>query len=196
MLAADGVANIQVARLRRVGRAGALAAVGTRGVSRNPIGRRAAWGALLDSTARLPSVHELVAQLGSLERSAKTALDDVVQTHDELSELARRELTPAVLPENLRDQLAVFASPSADSERFARTLLGLNLPTSPFEMAHALAWMTALRMQALNAWMLSEIAAAAPSSTATSAAGLAALTTEAERQADALVTLSRTRPEN
>jgi hypothetical protein len=163
-----------------------LLVVGEEGLSPDGGARRLAWHALLDSTAGLPTAHESLAQLESLERHARQLVGDVADSAGQLVELADRELPDAILPEALRDELEAINAQAADPERFARSLLHLNVPSVRASMVESLEWLTRVRLQALHATVLSELAAATPDPAAATDPELNSLTGDASAHAAAV----------
>lgn len=156
------------------------------GVSRTHSKRRAAWNGVLEATTKIIAICESVAQLQSSEVYAKRMQGDVVDIVSQVIELANAPIPDAILPEELRTQLETVRAGDPDPERFARSLLGLNWPSSISAMAESIEWFNWLRLHALNANLLSKIYAATPNMAAASESDLNSLGTDAGSQAAAL----------
>ena len=156
------------------------------GLSEDKAKRRAAWNGVLDSTVTLISAHESLAQLEGVERRATALLDDLTHKAGQLVELAQRNLPATILPEALRVELERIAAGDTDPGRMARSLLGLTRPSTREDMVKSLQWMTGLRLRALHAIVLGELADATPDASAASEADLDSLTGEVSEHVKAL----------
>jgi hypothetical protein len=163
-----------------------VVAVNEDGLSEDRAKRQAAWNGVLESTVTLTSAHESLAQVVSLERRAQGMLDEVTSKAALLIELAERDLPETILPETLKAELEPVAAGDTDPGRFARSILGLTRPENHAAMAQSLQWMTGLRLQALHATLLGELADATPSSGAASEADLESLSRDVSEKVTAL----------
>jgi hypothetical protein len=152
-----------------------LVAVNEDGLSEDRAKRQASWSGVLDSTVALTSAHEALAQVVGLERRAQGMLEDVTSKAAQLIELAERDLPETILPEALRAELEPLAAGDTDPGRMARSMLGLTRQENRQAMAQSLQWMTGLRLQALHATLLGELADATPDPAAASEAELESL---------------------
>jgi hypothetical protein len=159
-----------------------LGVIGRDGRSKSAAKRRAAWNAMLETTATLPDLHESVAQLQSLEDQARAIEDLVAMGAAQVIELANRNIPEAILPEAMRTELDRVTAGQSDARQLARLLLELGQASNREAMEESLQWMTELRLQALNATLLSEIAAKSPDATAATESDLSALTHEVADQ--------------
>ncbi len=102
-------------------------------------------------------------------------LGEVARSVAQIVDLSERDFPAGLLPPELRSRLDAMVPADVDPHRFARSLLELQRPSTRTGMMESLQWMTGLRLHALHALVLSEIADAKPNRNATTAAELTSL---------------------
>jgi hypothetical protein len=157
-----------------------------RGLTETGVARQAAWDAVLQTTSAAAAAHELLAQLGSVERRAAGLRAEVTDAANWLLEFTRFELPSEVLPADLRVQLDAIGGVNADPDRFARSLLGLGLASQADGLLPVLRSVTRLRLLALHGTVLGAITDASPAVDAATDAELTALETDVTGRVRAL----------
>lgn len=169
----------------------AATATGNRGLSNDADTRRTAWTALLEATGPAAGLTDLLAQVVGLTPQAETAKAGVIEAVKQVIDLTKRDVPDALVPPELRAPLAAVRANPPRPERAAKTMLGLDVTLPVTDSARSIGALTRLRLRALNALVLSDIAAATPNNAILDAAGVARVAKEADRRTDALLAATR-----
>jgi hypothetical protein len=142
----------------------------------------AALRALLARSEQVAGAHDMVATSVALERRLQAATPEVEAAWRALADVAGVDAHPALLTDELRAALAAARATGPDPARTTRRFLAATVSRAPESAGELLAKFTRVRLSALHALVLTELAAAAPDATSAGDADLAALGTEASRR--------------